>query len=116
MLGNLRISIELMAMVAVAFLGILAVAWIGVTTLQTNLIQDREAKLRDTIGLAVQSIDRIYQDGVADHLADTEIKNRVKSALRNLRYGDDDYFFAYDNVGVAMVTPTRRMKGSSAGT
>ena len=111
MLSNLRISIKLMAMVAVAFLGILAVAWIGLTTLQANLIQDREAKLRDTIRLAVQNIDRAYQDGVADHLADAEIKNRMKSALRNLRYGDDDYFFAYDNAGVAMVTPDPKTEG-----
>src|ERR1700744_3578078 len=103
MLGNVRISVKLMAMAVVAFLGIFAVAWIGLMTLQANLIQDREAKLRDTIRLAVQDIDRAYQNGVADHLADAEIQNRIKSALRDLRYGNDDYFFAYDSAGVSLV-------------
>lgn len=111
MLTNLRISIKLMAMAVVAFLGILAVAWIGVTTLQANLMQDRQVKLRDAISLAVQNIDRVHREGVANHVPEAELTDRMKSALRELRYGNNDYFFAYDTAGVSLVLPDPKTEG-----
>lgn len=110
-LTNVRISLKLMAMAVVAFLGILAVAWIGVMTLRTNLVQDREAKLRDVISLAVQDIDRVHQEGVANHVPEAELTDRMKSTLRALRYGNNDYFFAYDNAGVSLVLPDPKTEG-----
>jgi methyl-accepting chemotaxis protein len=110
-LSNLRISIKLMAMAVVAFLGILAVAWIGVVTLRSNLVQDREAKLRDVISLAVQDIDRVHRDGVAGHVPEAELIDRMKSTLRDLRYGNNDYLFAYDSAGVSLVLPDPKTEG-----
>jgi len=110
-LANLRISIKLMAMAVVAFLGILAVAWIGVATLRTNLLEDREAKLRDAINLAVQNIDRVHREGAANHVPEAELTDRMKSTLRDLRYGNNDYFFAYDSSGVSLVLPDPKTEG-----
>jgi methyl-accepting chemotaxis protein len=56
MLGNVRISFKLMAMSALAFIGIAAIALLGLVELKANLLEDRKAKLRDVVELAVQNV------------------------------------------------------------
>src|ERR1700735_4028553 len=96
MLGNLRISFKLLAMVVFAFAGIAAIALFGLIELKANLLEDRKAKLRDVVLLTVQDITHEYQNAIADGLTEQVATLRIKSALRDLRYGSNDYFFAYD--------------------
>ncbi|MEA2741112.1 MAG: hypothetical protein QOH05_4419 [Acetobacteraceae bacterium] len=58
MLGNVRISFKLMTMSALAFIGIAAIALLGLVELKANLLEDRKAKLRDVVELAVQNVTR----------------------------------------------------------
>jgi methyl-accepting chemotaxis protein len=98
-------------MVGLAFAGIVAIALLGLTELKANLLEDRKTKLRDLIQVAEQTVDREYQAGLAAGLSEQDATLRVKPLLRGLRYGNDDYFFAYDRNGVTEVSPDPKIDG-----
>ncbi len=56
----MRISSKLLMMVALAALGVIAVAGVGLSVLKDNLLEDRKAKLQDVVLLARQAIERDY--------------------------------------------------------
>ncbi|MCS0396226.1 cache domain-containing protein [Vibrio diabolicus] len=67
-----------------------------------NLIQSKEAALKDTVDVAFDSISYIYNDPT---LEESVAKTRVKAILNRLSYGADGYFFAYDKYGTNLVHP-----------
>ncbi|PFG56436.1 two-component system NarL family sensor kinase [Vibrio sp. ES.051] len=67
-----------------------------------NLIQSKEAALKDTVDVAFDSISHIYDDQT---LEKTTAKTRVKAILNRLSYGSDGYFFVYDKNGTNLVHP-----------
>ncbi|ULF76971.1 cache domain-containing protein [Vibrio alginolyticus] len=67
-----------------------------------NLIQSKEAALKDTVDVAFDSISYIYNDPI---LEESVAKTRVKAILNRLSYGSDGYFFAYDKYGTNLVHP-----------
>ncbi|HHX8283659.1 TPA: cache domain-containing protein [Vibrio diabolicus] len=67
-----------------------------------NLIQSKEAALKDTVDVAFDSISYIYNDPT---LEESVAKTRVKAILNRLSYGEDGYFFAYDKYGTNLVHP-----------
>ena len=99
MLGNLRISIKLLAMVVLAFVGIALVALVGLTTLRANLIEDRRVKLHDAVQLAVQAVTLGYEEGVKAGLTEQQTIARGKAILHSLRFGQGDYFYADRSTG-----------------
>ncbi|CAH7352980.1 Sensor histidine kinase [Vibrio chagasii] len=67
-----------------------------------SLIKSRENALKDTVDLAFDAIEHIYNDpGIQEAQAKTE----VRAILSKLRYGADGYFFAYDRHGTNLVHP-----------
>src|SRR6202035_6125595 len=105
MLGNLRISYKLLMMVCVSVVGIAAVAGVGLSALWSNLLEDRKAKLQDVVLLARQALDLNYQASRQAGLSEAEAAERGKTLLRTLRFGKDDYFYAFDPHGVVVANP-----------
>lgn len=71
---------------------------------QQNLIQSKEASLKDTVDVAFDSIIHIYNDTTIE---EGVAKERVKAILNRLSYGSDGYFFAYDKHGTNLVHPVQ---------
>ena len=68
------------------------------TTLETRILEARKAEIRNYIALAQTSIRHIYEsepDGRAAAQA------RVKQILNDMTFGDDGYFFVYDQTGTS---------------
>lgn len=111
MLGNLRISSKLLLMVALATLGIVGVVAVGLSVLKDNLIEDRKAKLQDVVSLARQTVELNYEASRKAGLSEAETLERAKAALRALRFGKEDYFYAFNQKGVMQVHPNPKMEG-----
>lgn len=73
-----------------------------IQTFERNLIASKEMELRHYVSLALTSINHIYSN-IDLHPEDAQA--RVKSILHDLTYGDDGYFFVYDDQGVNLVHP-----------
>ncbi|MFA0013050.1 cache domain-containing protein [Vibrio lentus] len=67
-----------------------------------SLIKSRENALKDTVDLAFDAIEHIYND---PDIKEEQAKTEVRSILSKLRYGSDGYFFAYDRHGTNLVHP-----------
>jgi methyl-accepting chemotaxis protein len=113
MLAGLRISVKLLIMVGVAVVGIGMVAFIGLSMLRHNLLEDRKAKLHDVVLLARQAIDLDHQASKKAGLSDTEAVERGKAILRTLRFGQDDYFYAFNAQGVVQAHPNPKIEGKN---
>ncbi|MEZ8020090.1 histidine kinase [Vibrio splendidus] len=67
-----------------------------------SLIKSRENALKDTVDLAFDAIEHIYND---PDIQEIQAKKEVRTILSKLRYGSDGYFFAYDRHGTNLVHP-----------
>jgi methyl-accepting chemotaxis protein len=113
MLGNLRISSKLLIMLGLSVLGIAAVAAVGLSALRNNLLEDRKAKLHDVVLLARQAVDLNYQASHQAGLSDAEALERGKALLRALRFGKDDYFYAFNSQGLVQAHPSPKVENKN---
>jgi methyl-accepting chemotaxis protein len=113
MLGNLKISSKLLIMVVLSVLGIAAVAAVGLSALRSNLLEDRKAKLQDVVLLARQAVDLNYQASHQAGLSDAEAMERGKALLRTLRFGKDDYFYAFNAQGLVQAHPSPKVENKN---
>jgi methyl-accepting chemotaxis protein len=113
MLGNLRMSLKLQAMVAIAVLGIAAVAVMGLLTLKSDLVEDRKAKVRDLVQVVHQMLDVDHQNAVKSGVSEEDAKARAKAIIRSVRFGKGDYFYAVDSKGVNQAHPNPKLEGQS---
>jgi methyl-accepting chemotaxis protein len=113
MLGNLKISSKLLIMVCLSVFGIAAVAAVGLSALRNNLLEDRKAKLHDVVLLARQAVDLNYQASHQAGLSDAEALERGKTLLRTLRFGKDDYFYAFNPQGLVQSHPNPKVENKN---
>lgn len=71
------------------------------SSVQVAYLTSKEAELRHYVKLATRSISVIYDSGRNDAAA----QEQAKQILAKLDYGDDGYFFVYDQHGVNLVHP-----------
>jgi methyl-accepting chemotaxis protein len=100
-------------MVALSVLGIAAVAGVGLSALWSNLIEDRKGKVQDVVLLARQAIEVNYQASQKAGLSEAESLERGKALLRTLRFGKDDYIYAFNSQGVLQVNPNPKVEGKN---
>lgn len=113
MLGNLRISSKLFIMVGLSVLGIAMVAFVGLSALKSNLLEDRKAKLHDVVLLARQAVDLDYQASKKAGLSDAEAFEKSRALLRSLRFGNDDYFYAFNSEGLVQAHPSPKVENKN---
>ena len=113
MLGNLRISFKLMIMVALAMLGIVTVATVGLFALKDNLIEDRKNKLADVVEMARQALDRDREAAQKAGLSEADMLARSKALLSSLRFDGDDYFYAIGPDGTIEVHINPKLVGQN---
>lgn len=69
--------------------------------LEDVLLNAKREELRSYVALALTSIDQQYGAGRDDQSA----KEQAKAILSSMNFGDDGYFYAYDQNGVVLVHP-----------
>ena len=113
MLGKLRISTKLMVVIGVFVVGVIAVAILGLVALRQNLVEDRKNKLHDLVTTAQQVAESTYKRLAAAGVADKVAVEGAKAVLRDLRFGENDYFFVIDPQGLLVVHPNPELEGKS---
>ena len=109
---NLKIKILLLAIIPMLLVTILivflstfqirALSEQEIKTFETNLITSKRSELTSYVDLARTSIKHVLEDS---SLSENEVKLEVKRILNGLVYGEDGYFFVYDQAGVNLVHP-----------
>ncbi|WP_281544320.1 cache domain-containing protein [Grimontia sp. SpTr1] len=73
-----------------------------ISTFRESMLTTKEQALEDYVHLAIQSIDYLYDDTSRN---ESELKHQALEVLRQLRYGNDGYFFVYDEAGFNLAHP-----------
>ena len=73
-----------------------------IRTFEANLLASKKRELKNYISLALTSIEHIVEDKSLD---EHSARQGVKQILNGLTYGEDGYFFVYDQKGVNLVHP-----------
>ncbi len=107
MFDHLKINVRLMLIVVAAIIGMLGVASVGLLDLRSNLFTERLDKLKNIVGIA-QSI-MVYYNNKAEsgEISQESARKQALAEIQAIRYGEDDYFFVYDQKGTVLAHSNR---------
>lgn len=83
----------------------------GIQRYRQEALERRKAGLRDELGPVMAAVQRFYEAQEAGELSEKRAQEMALDVIRSARYGDDDYFFAYDDTMVAIAHPDERFQG-----
>ena len=81
-----------------------ALAELEIAAVEQNLLASKRSELKNYVSLAEAAIEQTLS---LPWLHEFETKERVKHILTELTYGEDGYFFVYDQNGVNLVHPAQ---------
>jgi two-component system, NarL family, sensor kinase len=79
----------------------------SIDTFERNMLQAKQTELLNLTNLALSAINDVYSQAGAD---DEAAKEKVRSILTSLDYGQDGYFFVYDYDGNNVVHPRQSFR------
>ena len=96
MLHNLRISSRLLLMVLAAVIGMAVISGIGLSKLEQNLTHDRKIKTRHLVEVVHSLLGYYANQQALGILTESNAKKQAMNAIRQIRYGAQDYFWIND--------------------
>jgi len=113
MFRSLRIRHRLLLTLVAAVLGLAAVSAAALVGIRQQMLDDRKQKVRELVQTAVDTVafhHRLAESGV---LSQEDAKRQARDALRDMRFGAGDYFFAYTLDGTCLVLgPAQKREGT----
>ena len=101
---KLKIGTRMMLLVfAVALLGSVPGVVVHLTSLREILLEQHKSEVKKMVEAAASTVAYYGSQEQKGLLSRQEAQERAKSAVRNMRYGNDDYFFIYDYDGITQV-------------
>ena len=97
MLKNVSISFRLLLIVGLAVIGFVAIAVSALTSLRSNLLEDRQQQTRALVETAISFVGAYHQRYLAGELTGEQAREQALAGLSAMRYGQDDYFFVIDD-------------------
>ena len=101
--GRLTIPRRLAVLVVVAMIVSVSAFAVQLQSLRATLFDERENAIRNEVQSAATLVRAIAEEAKLGHITDAEAQERAKAALRAMKFGKGDYFYAYryDGVNVA---------------
>jgi methyl-accepting chemotaxis protein len=108
------LSAKFLVIVGLAIAGMIVVGVLSLNTVRQNLLQDRKNKLVELTQAAYGVLDYYRNQAASGALTDATAREHAKAALRDLRFGQKDYFFVFDFDGINQVLgPKPELEGKS---
>lgn len=82
-----------------------------VASYQAQALERRKESLRDVAAPLVTSLDQFASTAADGELTTTQAQSRSLAMLKDVRFGNDDYFFTYDLDLNAIAHPDERIQG-----
>jgi methyl-accepting chemotaxis protein len=113
-INDFRISIRIWAIVGLAALGLAISTMMAASVLRGTMMEDRRDKIASVVATARGIMAYWGQQSASGALPEAEAKRLAVLSLRQMRYGDGEYIFVYDNAGVAVLLPSKpELEGKS---
>jgi methyl-accepting chemotaxis protein len=92
-ISNVRIGFRIMAIIAVAVIGLASVLAIALSQSWQNLLDDRRDALKSETEIAVEIVKHFHALAENGTLSQSEAQQQAKATVRDLRFGESGYFF-----------------------
>ena len=107
LLGNLNVKLKLYAIGGISFLGCLVILSVSLFILEQNLLGDRKEKTQHLVQSAYTLVNHFYKMEKSGQLSQADAQSAAISAVSELRYGEDDYFWINDMAPKMVVHPLK---------
>jgi methyl-accepting chemotaxis protein len=99
-LAKLRVATRMQLLVGLTLVGLIVLCLVSLFQLKDSMLEDRKQKTRDLVDVAVGIVKHHHQLAASGKISEEDAKNAARDSLRDLRYGEDDYYFGFDTEGV----------------
>ncbi|WP_298399073.1 methyl-accepting chemotaxis protein [uncultured Azonexus sp.] len=99
-LANLRVATRMQLLIGLTLVGLIVLCLVSLFQLKDSMLEDRKQKTRDIVEVALGIVKHHHQLASAGKISEEDAKNAARDSLRDLRYGEDDYYFGFDTEGV----------------
>ncbi len=103
LIANLRVSTRMQVLVGLTLFGLVVLCLTALFQLKGTMLEDRKQKTRNLVEVAMGIVNQQHQLAASGKLSEEDAKTTARNNLRELRYGDNDYFFGFDTRGVYLV-------------
>lgn len=111
---RLTISRRLGLLVAAGIAASVAASVVQLMALRNTIMDDRRIAIQSEVESAASLINSFVAEAKAGRMTETDAQDRAKLALRAMRFGKGDYFFAYKYDGQTLVLgPRPELEGTN---
>ncbi|WP_061930863.1 methyl-accepting chemotaxis protein [Aureimonas sp. AU22] len=110
---RLTISRKLAMLIALAALGSLAVMAVQLMELRSSIWADRQHMLQMQVESAVSVMKHFAGEADAGRMTQAQAQTAAREAVRNMRYGQGEYIFAFLPDGTRMIHGDSKLEGKS---
>jgi methyl-accepting chemotaxis protein len=87
-------------LVVLTLLGLIILCLTALFQLKETMLEDRKQKTRDLVDVAIGIVSHHHRLATSGKLSAEDAQQAARDSLRGLRYGKDDYYFAFATSGV----------------
>ena len=113
MFGRMRISNRLLLLIPVLLITLVMTVWLGLSELRQSLIGDRKEAIKNLVQIAGHVLDVWYAKEKSGALGRAAAQAGAVEELSQLRYADNNYFFAQNYDGVTVLQADRSLEGKN---
>ena len=113
MFGRMRISNRLLLLIPVLLITLVMTVWLGLSELRQSLIGDRKEAIKNLVQVAGHVLDVWYAKEKSGALGRAAAQAGAVEELSQLRYADNNYFFAQNYDGVTVLQADRSLEGKN---
>lgn len=106
-LRNIRIGYRLAIVIAIAAFGTLILSVITLNEFFNTSYNERQTTTKHLVGTSYSILEHYHKLAKSGELSEQEAKNLAISDVRDLRYGDNDYFFILDHQPALIMHPMK---------
>lgn len=104
---NITIKNRLRLLAALAVFGIMVACYLGVSSLDSAVMDERRQLLETQVNTATSILERYHQRQVSGDLSEAQAREQASEAIAALRYGDDGYFWIQDSTPKMVMHPIK---------
>lgn len=106
-LQNLRVGNSLRLIVLIAFALFAVVVWDAISSLGAVMLEERKSSTRNVVESAHGVIEHFQKREATGELTRDAAQAAAMAAVKNMRYGDGEYFFITDMNAVTLMHPIK---------
>ncbi|NYZ15559.1 methyl-accepting chemotaxis protein [Azospirillum sp. RWY-5-1] len=113
MLKKMPIARRLMLFMSMQVFTLAAIIWFGLATLDSNLLDDRKEMLKQVVQIGQQTINYWHEKQKSGELSEEQAQKGAREELRQVRFGDKNYFFIQRYDGTTLLHVQKDLEGKN---